>query len=291
MKFGTYFAYWEQNWDVDYMKYVKKVADLGFDVLEVGAAGIVNMSDEALAALKAEAQKHNIILTAGIGLPKQYDVSSVDENVRQNGIAFMKKILDALAKADIRKIGGTIYSYWPVDYATPIDKAAARVQSIKSIKELADYAAQYDITLLIEVLNRFEQFLLNDAAEAIQYVKEVGKDNVKVMLDSFHMNIEEDHMGEAIRSTGDYLGHFHIGECNRKVPGKGRMPWAEMGQALRDINFDGIVVMEPFVRTGGIVGSDIKVWRDLSDNADEAKLDADIKESLLFVKKQFTTNA
>jgi D-psicose/D-tagatose/L-ribulose 3-epimerase len=155
------------------------------------------------------------------------------------------------------------------------------------MKELADYAAKYDITLLIEVLNRFEQFLLNDAAEGISYVKEVGKDNVKVMLDCFHMNIEEDNMGDAIRSAGNYLGHFHIGECNRKVPGKGRMPWAEMGQALRDINFDGIVVMEPFVKTGGIVGSDIKVWRDLSDNADEAKLDADIKESLQFVKKNF----
>jgi len=287
MKFGTYFAYWEQNWDTDYMKYIKKVADLGFDILEVGAAGIVNMSDEALASLKAEAKKYNIILTAGIGLPQQYDVSSPDEVIRCNGIAFMKRILDALAKADIHRIGGTVYSYWPADYSKPIDKVTVRKQSIKSVRELADYAAKYDITLLIEVLNRFEQFLLNDAAEAVQYVKEVGKENVKILLDSFHMNIEEDNMGDAIRSTGDYLDHFHIGECNRKVPGKGRMPWAELGQALHDINYDGYIVMEPFVRTGGIVGSDIKVWRDLSDNADEAKLDADIKEALQFVKKQF----
>jgi D-psicose/D-tagatose/L-ribulose 3-epimerase len=287
MKFGTYFAYWEQDWDVDYLKYVKKVADLGFDILEVGAAGIVKMSDEALLDLKEEARKYNIILTAGIGLPKMYDVSSEDETVRQNGIAFMKKILDALAKADIHAIGGTIYSYWPVDYAAPINKPAVRKQSIKSMQELSDYARQYDITLLIETLNRFEQFLVNDAAEVLQYVKDVGKENVKVMLDSFHMNIEEDNMGDAIRSVGDYLGHFHIGECNRKVPGKGRMPWAEMGQALRDINYTGFVVMEPFVRPGGIVGSDIKVWRDLSDNADDEKLDMDIKEGLQFVKKHF----
>lgn len=287
MKFGTYFAYWEQDWDVPYLKYVKKVADLGFDVLEVGAAGIVKMSDEDLTALKAEAQKYNITLTAGIGLPKEFDVSSEDESVRQNGIAFMKKILDSLAKADIHAIGGTIYSYWPVDYSKPINKPAARRQSIKSMKELADYAKQYDITLLMETLNRFEQFLINDAEEALQFVKDIDKDNVKVMLDCFHMNIEEDHMGDAIRKTGKYLGHFHIGECNRKVPGKGHMPWAEMGQALRDINYDGCIVMEPFVRTGGIVGSDIKVWRDLSDNADDAKLDADIKEALQFLKKQF----
>jgi D-psicose/D-tagatose/L-ribulose 3-epimerase len=287
MKFGTYFAYWEQNWDTDYLKYIRKVADLGFDVLEVGAAGIVNMSDEALEALKNEAKKYNITLTAGIGLPKEYDVSSSDENVRQHGLAFVRKMLDKLYKADIHAIGGTVYSYWPADYSKPIDKAAALTQSIKSVREIADYAAQYNITILIEVLNRFEQFLLNDAGEAIQYVKEVNKANVKVMLDSFHMNIEEDNMGDAIRKTGNYLGHFHIGECNRKVPGKGHMPWAEIGQALRDIHYEGCVVMEPFVRTGGIVGSDIKVWRDLSENANEAKLDADIKESLELVKKQF----
>ncbi|WP_191567295.1 sugar phosphate isomerase/epimerase family protein [Metabacillus idriensis] len=287
MKFGIYFAYWEQDWDTDYLKYVKKVSDLGFDVLEVGAAGIVNMSEEDLYSLRSEAEKYNITLTAGIGLPKENDVSSQDENVRRNGIDFMKKILDALHKAGIRKIGGTIYSYWPVDYTKPINKPETRKQSIKSMMELADYAAQYDITLLIETLNRFEQFLVNDAKEAVELVKDIGKDNVKVMLDSFHMNIEEDFIGDAIRYTGDYLGHFHIGECNRKVPGKGHMPWSDMGQALRDINYDGYIVMEPFVRQGGIVGSDIKVWRDLSDNADEAKLDADIKESLQFVKGHF----
>jgi D-psicose/D-tagatose/L-ribulose 3-epimerase len=287
MKFGTYFAYWEQTWDTSYLKYVKKVADLGFDVLEVGAAGIVNMSDDDLFLLKAEAEKYNITLTSGIGLSKEYDVSSSDEGVRKNGVAFMKKILDALHKAGIHAIGGTIYSYWPVDYTQPIDKPTARKQSIKSMQELADYAAHYEITLLVETLNRFEQFLLNDAREAVEFVKNIGKDNVKVMLDSFHMNIEEDFIGDAIRYTGEFLGHLHIGECNRKVPGKGHMPWKEMGQALRDINYGGCVIMEPFVREGGIVGSDIKVWRDLSDNADDAKLDTDIKESLKFVKKEF----
>ena len=287
MKFGVYFAYWEQDWDTDYLKYVKKVSDLGFDALEVGAAGIVNMSDDKLFTLKSEAEKYNITLTAGIGLPKEYDVSSLEDNIRQNGIAFMKKILDALHKAGIQKIGGTIYSYWPVDYTKPINKPEARKQSIKSMKELADYAAQYDITLLIETLNRFEQFLVNDVKEAVELVKEIDKDNVKVMLDSFHMNIEEDLIGDAIRYAGNNLGHFHIGEGNRKVPGKGHLPWSEMGQALRDINYDGCIVMEPFVRPGGIVGSDIKVWRDLSENADERKLDADIKESLHFVKREF----
>lgn len=105
------------------------------------------------------------------------------------------------------------------------------------------------------------------------------------MLDCFHMNIEEDSFYDAIVSTGKYLGHFHVGEANRKVPGKGRIPWNEIGRALRDIGYDGGVVMEPFVCMGGGVGQDIKVWRDLSNNASPEQLDADIAESCAFLRK------
>jgi len=288
MKFGTYFAYWEQEWEADNIAYCKKVSEMGFEVLEVAAGGIVEMSDTELVKLKETAKECKLTLTACIGLPKEYNVASEEEAVRQNGVAFMKRIIVALDKADIRLLGGIIYAYWPVDYSLPVNKEVARKQSIKSMKELAEYAAKHNVLLVLETVNRFEQFLINDAAEAVQYVKDIGSDNVKVMLDCFHMNIEEDNIGDALRKTGNYLGHFHIGECNRKVPGKGHMPWAEMGQALRDINYNGCVVMEPFVRMGGTVGKDIRVWRDLSGNATDEQLDNDIKTSLEFIKNKFT---
>lgn len=287
MKIGTYFAYWEQEWDVDFFPYISKVAELGFDVLEISGAGLADLEDEKVIALREEAKRCNIMLTACIGLPKHHDVSSANEETRQNGIAYMKRLLDKMALADIHQIGGIIYAYWPADYSIPVDKEKARAISIESVRELADYAKPLGITLMLETVNRFEQYLINDAAEATQYVKDIDRDNVKVMLDSFHMNIEEDSFYDAIVNTGDYLGHYHIGEANRKVPGKGRMPWEEISKALHAINYDGCVVMEPFVVMGGGVGSDIKVWRDLSDNADLAKLDADIKESCAFCKKVF----
>ena len=96
-----------------------------------------------------------------------------------------------------------------------------------------------------------------------------------------------DNISDAIECAGDYLGYMHVGESNRKVPGKGHLPWKEIGIALKKIGFDGNIVMEPFVKMGGQVGSDIKVWRDLSDGADEIKLDKDIKESLIFLKNKF----
>ena len=286
MKIGTYFAYWAKEWNVNYIKYIKKAADAGFDVLEI-SSGILDMTDMELEGLKKAAKDAGLILTACLGLPKDLDVSSSDEATRRRGIDYMKAMFAAMDKTDIRKIGGIIYAYWPCDWSLPVDKEGARERSIESIRKLASAADQYGIELEMEVVNRFEQFLINDAKEAVQYVKDVGCSNVKVMLDTFHMNIEEDNIGDAIRYTSSYLGHFHIGECNRKVPGRGHMPWDEIGKALRDINYKGYAVMEPFVKMGGGVGSDIKVWRDLSDDADEAKLDADIAKSVKFVHSKF----
>lgn len=285
MKIGTYFAYWEKEWDVDFFPYISKVKKLGFDILEISGGGLADLEDAKVVALREEAKRCGITLTACIGLPAQYDVSSEDESVRQNGIVYMKRLIDKCELADIHQIGGIIYAYWPVDYSKPVHKEAVREISIRSVRELADYAKPKAVSLMLEVVNRFEQFLVNDAAEATQFVKDIGRDNVKVMLDSFHMNIEEDSFYDAIVSTGEYLGHYHVGEPNRKVPGKGRIPWDEIGRALRDIGYNGAVVMEPFVRMGGGVGADIKVWRDLSNNSSDAQLDADIAESCAFLRK------
>ena len=284
MKFGVYFAYWEQEWDVEFLKYVEKYKKLGLDVLEISGAGLMSMSDFQIAELKSKAEESNITITCGIGLPASLSTSSINEAVRQKGISYMKELFNRMDKLNSRKIGGTTHSYWPADYSKPIKKQEEWAQSVKSMKELAEYAASYDITILIESLNRFEQFLINDVSEAVAYIKEVDKPNVRILLDTFHMNIEEDNIPDAIRKAGKYLGHLHVGEGNRKVPGRGSLPWEGISAALHAVEYEGYVVMEPFVKQGGQIGSDIKVWRDLSDNADESRLDQDIVDAIQFLK-------
>lgn len=282
MKHGIYYSYWEHEWSAKFGPYIEKVAKLGFDIIEVAAHHIKEYSDAELAAIKQSAKDNGIILTAGIGPSKSKNLSSEDAAVRAAGKAFFERTLTNVAKLDIRTIGGALHSYWPIDYSQPVDKPGDYARGVEGINGIADFANDLGINLCIEVLNRFENHVLNTAAEGVAFVKDVGKDNVKVMLDTFHMNIEEDSFGEAIRTAGPLLGHFHTGESNRRVPGKGRMPWHEIGLALRDINYTGAVVMEPFVKTGGTIGSDIKVWRDLSNGADIAKMDEDARNSLAF---------
>ena len=282
MKHGIYYSYWEHEWSAKFGPYIEKVAKLGFDIIEVAAHHINEYSDAELAVIKQSAKDNGIMLTAGIGPSKSKNLSSEDAAVRAPGKAFFERTLTNVAKLDIRTIGGALHSYWPIDYSQPVDKPGDYARGVEGIHGIADFANDLGINLCIEVLNRFENHVLNTAAEGVAFVKDVGKNNVKVMLDTFHMNIEEDSFGEAIRTAGPLLGHFHTGESNRRVPGKGRMPWQEIGLALRDINYTGAVVMEPFVKTGGTIGSDIKVWRDLSNGADIAKMDEDARNSLAF---------
>ncbi|MBQ2955540.1 MAG: sugar phosphate isomerase/epimerase [Clostridia bacterium] len=287
MKYGIYYAYWEQEWASDYIPYIEKAAKLGFDFLEIACTPINGYSDQQLKDIRQAAKDNSIFLTAGHGPAPSQNLASSDPAVVKNAKEFFTTLLKNLEKLDIHTIGGGIYSYWPVDYSKPIDKAGDWERSVKNVREMGRVAADCGVDYCLEVLNRFEGYLLNTAEEGVEFVKQVGLPSVKVMLDTFHMNIEEDSMGDAIRSTKGLLGHFHTGECNRRVPGKGRMPWREIGNALQDIGYEGLVCMEPFVRMGGTVGSDIKVWRDISRGAGVEQLDRDAAESVAFERYIF----
>ena len=288
MKYGIYFAYWEKEWNADQKSYISKVKKLGFDVLEISCAMLKAISTQELMEMKKMAADAGITLTAGYGPGANENLASANEDVVKNAVAFYTDILKKLEILDIHTLGGGIYSYWPVDYTRPIDKAGDWERSVKNVRTVGKIAGECGVDYCLEVLNRFEGYLLNTCAECKVFVEQVDVPAVKIMLDTFHMNIEEDSMVEAILLAGDRLGHFHVGENNRRLPGKGGMPWYEIGSALRAIGYDKNIVMEPFVRNGGGVGSDIKVWRDLSKGATDEMLDQDAAASVAFLKNVFS---
>ena len=286
MKFGTLYAYWTNEWAGDYLYYARKVKSIGFDILEISAGDLLTMSDQEIDELKMLAKDLDIEISSNIGPPKKYDVASPDQTVRATGIKFLTDIMKKMDRLDSRVLVGVMYTYWPNDY-TDLDKPAQWARGVTSVKEMGKTAQALGIDMCLEVVNRFETLILNTAEEAIQFCNEVDNPNVKILLDTFHMNIEEDNIGDAIRSAGKQLGALHVGEGNRKIPGQGHLPWDEIGKALSDIGFNGGVVMEPFVLQGGQVGKDIKVFRDLSGGADMEQMDAEIKAGLAFLKSKF----
>jgi D-psicose/D-tagatose/L-ribulose 3-epimerase len=281
-KIGIYYAYWTHEWDEDFHPFIDKVADLGFDILEVNAGTVARMTPEERQALKSHADDRNLALTHCIGLPHEFDIASADKATREHGIAYLQQMAEAVGEMGGGKVGGIIYSSWPATMPPgETDKRPYVERSVASMKQAVKAAEDNGVLFNVEVVNRFEQFIMNTCDEALAYVEAVGSPNVKILLDTFHLNIEEDFVGAALVKAGDKLGHFHIGENNRMPPGYGHIPWTEIGAALRQINYTGDVVMEPFLMPGGQVGRDIKVFRDMSVGLD---LDEEARKALLFMR-------
>ncbi len=285
MKYGIYYAYWEKEWGGEFIPYVKKCSQLGFDILEVATGAFWQEDDAFFRELGQAAKDCGMQLTGGYGPRPEHNLASKDAAAVEKAFAFYADMFRKMELAGIDRLGGALYSYWPVDFKAPIDKPGDTARSIQRMQRLADMAADYGITLNMESLNRFEGYMINECYECVGYVKAVDKPNVKVMLDTFHMNIEEDSIPGAIRLAGSLLGHFHVGEANRRPPRPGtRMDWVEIGKALEQIHYQGDVVMEPFVTMGGQVGKDISIWRDLSHGATEAELDRDAAQSVAYLR-------
>ena len=280
---GIHFGYWTQSWDSEPIQFVKRAKKCGFEVLEINAPKITRMSDKERDELKGAAAEAGLSLTYSIGLKDDMDLASENATTRKEGIAFLKDVSRAMKYLGGTVMAGINYSSWPRKLLPGEDKRVLTDRAVASVREAIKAAEDCGVLFCVEVVNRFEQFIMNTAAEGIAFAERVDSPNCKILLDTFHMNIEEDSLRGSIVEAGSWLGHFHLGEPNRRPPGRGRMPWPEIFGALREINYDGAVVMEPFLVPGGEVGRDISVFRDLLGNDD---LDEEAARSVQFVRAE-----
>ena len=284
-KLGIFMNFWEKNWDADHAKYIKKVKKIGFDILEFQAQPLLEMTDEKIRSLKAMADDEGIELTYSLGLDKKYDVSSLDESVRTGGVKYLQDIIRKMKIGGGTLLSGVSYAGWGTPGVIMDDKRPYIEQSVKSMKDIIKVAEECGVTYCVEAVNRFETCIINTAKEALDYVAQIDSPNIGVLLDTYHMNIEESNIGDAIRMVGkDKLKNFHTGENNRTAPGRGHINWDEIFGALSEIGYEGRIVSEPFVMQGGEVGRDIHVFRDLVENPTEERIDKEAKFLLDFEK-------
>ena len=284
-KLGIFMNFWEKNWDADHKKYIDKAAKIGFDILEFQAQPLLEKSDDHIRELRKRADDAGIELTYSLGLDRNYDVSSLDETMRLGGVKYLQNIIRKMQVGGGTLLSGVSYAGWGCPNVVMDDKRPYWEQSLKSMKEIVKVAEECGVTYCVEAVNRFETCLINTAAEALDYVAQVDSPNIGVLLDTYHMNIEENNIGDAIRLVGNKLTSFHTGENNRTAPGRGHLDWDEIFGALADINYKGRIVSEPFVMQGGEVGRDIHVFRDLVENPCEATIDAEAAYLLNFEKE------
>ena len=282
---GICYTYWCRDWSLDFYRYVPEVARMGFDVFEVSASLLSGMGAKAQNDLKDAASRANIDLTYVMSLRDGCDIASPDLEQRQNGMRVLRENIELMGRMGGSVLSGVIHGQWGVGLSAPDnDKRPFIDRSVSCMKEVVKLAEDLGVFCNIEVVNRYEQYLVNTAREAVEYVEMVDSPNMQIHLDTYHMNIEEDSFEEAIRTAGAKLGHFHLGENNRRLPGSGHIPWIEVFKALKEIGYRKNMVMEPFINHEGDVAKSVKLWRDLKGGHDYLEAGA---KSLEFIKKKF----
>ena len=178
--------------------------------------------------------------------------------------------MDQAAVLRCPRIIGPIYSVvGKADAVPPKQQKKEFALVVKNLKALAAYAAKKKITLCIEPLNRFETDFLNTCDQGLKLLKAVGARNVKLHLDTFHMNIEEKNQAEAIRKAGKQLAHFHACGSDRGTPGNDHIKWKPIVKALKAVRYKGDVVIESFTTDVKVIARAAAIWRRIEPTRNE----------------------
>lgn len=247
------------------LHYFQKAADLGFDFVEL----LVPEPEDGLALgdAKAAAEDAGIFLVLAARVNPQRSIASEDANNRQGGLDYLKLCVDVASELGVSIVGGPLYGE-PMVFAgrPPVprtdDEIAARAErTITGLAQAAALAHGAGVTLAVEALNRFETDILSTTRQAIELVDAVGQPGLGLMLDTFHMNMEDRSIPEAIRRAGDRIVHFQANENHRGHPGTGHLDWPAICRALADVGYDGPVSLEPFRRADDRIALPIAHWR------------------------------
>jgi D-psicose/D-tagatose/L-ribulose 3-epimerase len=245
---------------------IEQTRDAGYDLLEFSLHDSANLDVDAA---RDQLQQAGLGVVCSRGLAFDADVSSDDPTVVERGAQLLTESLDITRRLGGRHFTGALYSALG-KYDQPITPTG-RANVISVLKDLAAQAAEHDMTLGLEVCNRYETNVINTAAQALRLADDIGADNVVIHLDTYHMNIEEDDFVRPVRLVGDRLGYVHIGENHRGYLGSGHLDFTAFFRALGAIGYQGPITFESFssaVVAPGLSNS-LAIWRNLWTDGDD----------------------
>jgi D-psicose/D-tagatose/L-ribulose 3-epimerase len=233
------------------------------------------------ARVKAAADKHGLAIgsvCACMGPGRDFRGTAEEQKTAMD---YCMAVVDQAAVMGCPRVIGPIYSVvGKADAVAPDDQKKEFALVVQNLKVLAAYAAKKGVELCIEPLNRFETDFLNTCDKGLQLLKAVGAKNVKLHLDTFHMNIEEKNQAAAIRKAGKLLGHFHACGSDRGTPGNDHIDWKPITKALKDVKYKGDVVIESFTTDVKVIARAAAIWRRIEPTTNEIAV-----KGIKFLKK------
>jgi D-psicose/D-tagatose/L-ribulose 3-epimerase len=221
--------------------------------------------DPAEAGRAARDAGLSLVLAARVSVDR--DLASDSSDARAGGVAYLKRCVDVAVSCGADLVGGPLYGT-PLVFAgrpprpfTSAQRQDRVARVVEGLREAGIYAAKHGIRLAVEPLNRFETDFCNTGRQAVELVRHVDNPAVGVMLDTFHMNMEENDLSEAIRSVAPHLMHFQANENHRGFLGTGHIDWPPICRALYEIRYPGVITLEPFRHTDHSLSVPLAQWK------------------------------
>lgn len=243
----------------------KKLAEAGFDGVEIS---VVDQTDAELREMRRAVEDLSMSLTASTFMPADTNPISSVPAVRSAAVDYLKKQIDRTeALGSSLLVGGLYQSHKVFSGRVPSEEEWA--WSRDTLHEAGTYAANAGIRLALEFLNRFEVYLINTAEDAAKMCEEIGLDNVGVLYDTHHANIEDPDPSCALPMTGEHLFHVHISESHRGTLGTGQVKWVETFRALRAMDYRGWLTIEAFGTEDAAIVNAANVWRNAFESPEQ----------------------
>lgn len=264
MKFGISSLAWQSPFS-DALGQFEKAKKYGCDIYEITAEDFSTLDAEAINAAKEKTGIETPTMCGAFGDTR--DVSSDNPEYRANGVQYIKDMVDLAVKIDTKVIVGPLYSACGKAFPrTPDERKQQWAWAVENLKIAADYAGEHGIKLGIETLNRFETDFINTVEQALDLMGRIGYDNVGLLLDTFHMNIEESDICAAIRSAKGKIFDLHTCANNRGTPGEDNFNWTAIAQAVKDAEYDNYCIIESFTPDCKEIAKSASVWRPFSES-------------------------
>lgn len=265
---------WGTQIDESLFPVLDQIKEIGFDGVEVPIFN-TNPNDWKVWTKKLDELELGRVAVTICGA--EFNQISPDAQIRKKTLERNKQAVECAAVLGAEILTGPYHSALSVFTG----KAATKEEwqwAVENIHALSEYAQQFNITLGLEYLNRFESYLISCADELLNFVEAVNHSNCRLMLDTFHANIEEKNIGEAIKKCAKYLIHIQISENDRSTVGKGNVAWQDIFSALKSINYEGWLSVEAFSPKLAVAN----IWRQMFDSEEQL-----MKDSLHFIKKSY----
>ena len=274
---ALHMCYWsgtEIGNDLDQI--ISFTAKTGADRLELGPDVFLNLNKQQRKDLLCRIEDQGLSVSVNGGLMNERnDTSSPDPAIRKVGIEHCRRVLEACADMKSPYWSGLMHSAWCLkpDLEDPQEcKRRTWARSVEAMKTVSQIASDYGVVCAIEIVNRYEHFLLNTAEDGIVFCEEVGSPYCKLCLDVFHMSIEENHMPSAIEAAQNHgrLACVHLGETNRRIPtgGPTNIDWGSFGKAVQNCGYSGAMVFEPLQFSKASTAAKTCLWRNVADSDD-----------------------